>query len=479
MGWMALKCAEVVVLCSEMQAVSPRSISAYLVSPLILHYPSIDHYSPSQTITVNGIGVLIRAAGALFIAAAVDYLRMFVPLHRQAAAAGTVLILTGLMPYLGMILNRWRRTQVGWRLKLKTNRKPYEGPHCFQVLMESVIDAIVICDDAWRVVGLNTRAVDMSGYSRAEILTMTFPQLCTPEIGPILDRIGEQLTWTGSADAEITQRRKDGSLLNLETSFRVMEAEGKKLRLAIVCDLTERLQFQYELERSRDLLERAQWSLHTAREDERAAIGRELHDDLGQLIAGVKLDIVLLERNTVPAILPGRRLDFVRNIVAICRTIDGCVQSLRNIVKDLRPTILSTVALEASLELSGAEFTRQTGVSCRVDVIRPPKEISSEHSTVIRHMFQELLTNVRKHAKASSVEASLFFGDEEIRFEVKDNGCGFDASRPSSPDSFGLRGIRETAMRLSGTMNVRSQIGEGTTVVIGMPLHARQVLTKK
>ncbi|MCC6397593.1 MAG: PAS domain S-box protein [Bacteroidetes bacterium] len=237
-------------------------------------------------------------------------------------------------------------------------------------------------------------------------------------------------------------------------------------------DITERKHILDELRESRDQLKVLAASLQDAREDERAAVARELHDDLGQILTALKLDVAMVEQTFDPVIPPEVKTAFRRQIADVAKTIDGGVQELRRIIRNLRPEVLDTLGLVAALQWFGEDFQKRTGVTCAFRADRPASRIPSGHSTALFRIYQEILTNVTKHANATAVDARLQISSGEVTLTVADDGRGFDPAKPSSHTSLGMLGMRERAMRLGGTTRVESQPGKGTRIHIAIPLPA-------
>ena len=339
-------------------------------------------------------------------------------------------------------------------------------------LMSAANDAILLLDDHWAIAAVNDRAVDLYGYSPAEMLGKHLRELQPDESRGGFSDFEAQLNRDGGAIIEAVHQRKNGARIDGESSVRVVNAEGRIWRLLIVRDITRRDRTLDELRESRDQLKVFAASLQNAREEERAIVARELHDELGQILSALKLGITMLEKSVVPFMDPAVEPEFHRQIADISKTIDGGVQDLRRIIRNLRPEILDTFGLVAALEWFGEEFQKRTGVTCTFRADRPTSPIPSEHSTALFRMYQEILTNVTKHANATVVETRLLISPEVITLTVKDNGRGFHPAKPSSPTSLGILGLRERATRLGGTMHVESQPGTGTTIHVTIPLTA-------
>ena len=201
-----------------------------------------------------------------------------------------------------------------------------------------------------------------------------------------------------------------------------------------------------------------------AEEQERRRIGRELHDEAGQSLLLLRLDLELLERETRGPM--GRRLRQAR------RTVEGTIAELRRIVAALGPAVLERLGLAAALRQMASRFRRTYPAAVALR-LRATPSLAAETQEVIYRVAQEALQNAAKHSQATRVNLSLRAADKRIRLRVSDNGAGFSAETAARrPMSYGLVGMRERAEGLGGTLAIRSAPGKGTVVVLALPVSA-------
>ena len=205
--------------------------------------------------------------------------------------------------------------------------------------------------------------------------------------------------------------------------------------------------------------------LQTVREEERTRIARDIHDELGQRLTGLKMQLTLCtkrmrEGNKTPD----------ADVAEINRLIDDTVESVKRIASELRPGILDDFGLSAAMEWQTTEFEKHTGIQCNLSF--SPGEIIFEKdiATTVFRIYQESLTNVMRYAKATRVESSLENNGSEIKLVVKDNGEGFDMKKVQGKKTLGLLGMQERAHTLGGQLNVDSKTGRGTTISLSIPL---------
>jgi len=201
--------------------------------------------------------------------------------------------------------------------------------------------------------------------------------------------------------------------------------------------------------------------LQTLLEEERKRIARDIHDDLGQELASIKLELALVRRELpeIAAVARGR-LDSVEALV------DSSIRSVKRIITELRPHVLDDLGLTAALEWQAAEFQKRTRLPVVMSVYPGEIILDPERSTALFRILQEGLANVARHAQATSVSVSLTEIDGMIEFELRDNGCGITPEQANDPRSFGLIGIRERVRTLGGDSEILGRPGDGTRLTV-------------
>ena len=210
--------------------------------------------------------------------------------------------------------------------------------------------------------------------------------------------------------------------------------------------------------------------VQSAVEEERRRIARELHDEFGQGLTGLKFDLAWLGRRLAPSLIPTEGAELLNKVQAMSGSIDALLGSVRATAEALRPAMLDDLGLSSALECLARTFQDRTGVRCAIDVT-PVSSIvlPSESSTALFRIAQELLTNVMRHASASQVHIRLHQDALRVTLEVTDNGKGISSDRMGAPRSFGLRGMRERAALLGGHFHVVGAPGVGTTATVSIP----------
>jgi signal transduction histidine kinase len=225
------------------------------------------------------------------------------------------------------------------------------------------------------------------------------------------------------------------------------------------------------LARSQQLLKALAAHLHTIREEERAVLARQIHDVLGQELTGIKMDAAWvlrrIEKPSQPAIKAA-----AERLERMLREIDATIDTVRRIATELRPGILDDLGLVAALEWQAREFEGRSGV--RVEFTSPPEERApdKDRATALFRIFQELLTNVARHARARAVAASLTFAEQAMVLSVRDDGRGISDQEIGGSTSLGLAGINERALAFGGEFVISGAPGKGTEARVLIPLGA-------
>jgi signal transduction histidine kinase len=226
----------------------------------------------------------------------------------------------------------------------------------------------------------------------------------------------------------------------------------------------ERERAEEDLQRSHDQLRALTGRLQSVREEERTNIAREVHDELGQSLTGLKLDLSWLASR-----LHGAR-GLQRKLKAMSTQVDATIQAIRRIATELRPGVLDSLGLAAAIEWQAADFQARTGIRCETRIGVPDALLDRESSTACFRIFQETLTNIIRHAEATQVAVALTQEGRDLVLTVRDNGRGISERDVAHSRSIGLLGMRERAAQLGGVVLFQGRPGEGTTVTMRVPL---------
>jgi PAS domain S-box-containing protein len=274
---------------------------------------------------------------------------------------------------------------------------------------------------------------------------------------------------------EIEYRRRDSStfLANLFIHA-VRGADGEVALIeGFVQDITEQKSAEQRLRQSHERAQALSARLQSLREDERTKLARELHDHLGQLLTALKLDIGMIERKI--ALVGDAQLSSVFSKKAeSARTItDEVIASVQKIASELRPGVLDRLGLAAAIESEAEKFESRTGVKFQLQLPENSLVLPQDQSTCVFRIFQELLTNIARHAKATQVSVSLGLKDCDLVLEAQDNGVGIRQADVDDPRSLGVAGMQERAKILGGQTIFQPAPGGGTRVVVTLPIQRK------
>lgn len=341
--------------------------------------------------------------------------------------------------------------------------------HKYRHLFENMRDAaFLVAEDSGKIIDANPPAELLLGRTRAEIIgtphRKLFPTRKLPVPPAKTEPGGAQDA--GSFETEIL--RKNGSVVVTDVSVSRMQLQGHNLLLLHFRDITRRRQTENELLSSREHLRALAARLQAVREEERTHVAREIHDELGQMLTALKMDLRGIERELEELNEP-RLNPVLDKAVAATELTDALVKCVQRIAAELRPGILDRLGLVTALEHEAEQFQQRTKIVCRLTA--PPQEpnLPFESSTAVFRIFQEALTNVARHARATEVHITLFLRPGLLVLEVRDNGRGIQAGDLLGPQSLGILGMKERARQLGGDVTFSAVPGGGTLVTLEIP----------
>ena len=211
--------------------------------------------------------------------------------------------------------------------------------------------------------------------------------------------------------------------------------------------------------------------LQAIREEERTHIAREIHDELGQTLTALKMDLSWLRSHADPD-----AGNFLRKIASMTQLIDQTISRVKKISTELRPGLLDDLGLGAAIEWQTGEFQDRTGIPCKVHIEPEDVTLDEQSSTAIFRILQEALTNIIRHAEAAAVSVSLVQKNGSVTLTVEDNGKGITPTQIQNKQAFGLTSIRERAGFLGGEVSIEGSKGKGTTVQVRIPVGEEKTL---
>ena len=345
----------------------------------------------------------------------------------------------------------------------KAQEEIQESEELANTLINAPLDLMMLVDRNYKVLMINEIA--------AKNLNLKVDSL----IGKcILDYLPMKIVKSRKAAAEevfkttkpkYVKDERNGNIFD-NRIYPVFDSKGNVNRLAICSrNITEKETNEKDIRASREQLRNLSIHLQTVREEERASIAREIHDDLGQLLTVIKINISEIEKS-----LPKRKKDEIKKINTIKNLLDAASESIHKISSELRPSILDDLGLSAAVEWQAEEFHKNTGIKCNVK-LKPEEIILDEKlSITIYRIIQEALTNVTRHSRARNVDINIKVQNKNLNLTIKDNGVGIKEEKINNPKSFGLIGIRERLVPWKGTAEIIGIKDEGTTIVVNIPI---------
>ncbi|HEY0846482.1 MAG TPA: CHASE domain-containing protein [Noviherbaspirillum sp.] len=258
--------------------------------------------------------------------------------------------------------------------------------------------------------------------------------------------------------------QRDGSVRWVQTISRPGNDDNTRLLRGTIMDITDRKHTMEALKRSQELLRELTAHQDRVKEAERKRIAREIHDELGQTLLALRIDVSMLDARTAKS--HPRLNEKVRGAL---HQIDATVKTIRTIINNLRPAVLD-LGLTAAIEWQVSEFRRRSGIAC--DLFMGEKEfvVDDARATSLFRILQESLTNVIRHANASHVVIELYQEDNRLVMKITDNGVGIYPDSRKNANSFGLVGVEERIHALGGEFQISSAPGKGTTLTVYIPL---------
>jgi PAS domain S-box-containing protein len=324
-------------------------------------------------------------------------------------------------------------------------------------------EAVALTNTGGRVLRINREFTRLFGYSAQEAVGRSITDLIVPDeerhsyavIAPVDQRVV----------CEGLRRRKDGSSLYVSiVRVHICVPGGDAELYAIYRDITEQKEAERRIRSANEKLRALSASLQSAREDEAASIAREIHDELGSALTGVKWGLEELGKTLAD---PGARA----KVESLARQADAAIAAVRRIASELRPSVLDDLGLIEAIEWQARQFQARTGIVCVCESTIEEARLGPEQATAAFRILQEALTNVLRHARASRVNVKI----EEIREEavfvltIRDNGRGIREDEKWGRQSLGLLGMQERARILGGEVEIAGSDGTGTVVSVRMP----------
>lgn len=355
--------------------------------------------------------------------------------------------------------------------KHKMEKKLREREQWLSTVLRSIGDAVIATDGNGVITFMNSIAEGITGWKNKEALHKPLKDVFnivsdkkSSQIKLLMTRIMKKDTAELAKESILIT--KDMAKTPIDYVFAPIRDEKRSASGTVLVfrDIAERKRTEEELNKSYKQLRDLSAHLQSVREDERTTVAREIHDELGQALTALKLDISWLSKR-----LPKREIRLLNKAQEMSKLTDMTIQKVKKISTELRPGLLDDLGLASAIEWQAEEFQKRTGIKCKVRI--EPKDIilDEDRSTSIFRIYQETLTNVARHANATVVRVDLKETAGMLRLNVSDNGKGITEKQISNPKSFGLLGIRERVYLWTGKVKIKGVRGKGTSVIVSIP----------
>jgi PAS domain S-box-containing protein len=339
-------------------------------------------------------------------------------------------------------------------------------------------EAIVLHQNG-KFVFVNNSAVELFGARNSEeLIGQPIKKFVHPDYHSLVDqRIGKILAEELKAPKIVEKFVKiDGTLIDVEVTAIPFNYHGQPAVQVVIHDITEQKRAKDKLEQSYRQVRELAEHLHTIREDERVAMSRDIHDDMGQILTALKIELSIIETELVTKDDLLKPENLLAEIKEMQNLVDEAIQSVRKLLKELRPDVLDNLGLLKAIIWQAEEFEKRNNVKCYFHSNVTEINLDKKKSVAILRILQEALTNITRHANATKVEIKLNLLDNEILLKVIDDGVGFSQKTLSERKTMGIVGMRERTLILGGEFEILSREGNGTTVLLSIPLNKPQAL---
>ncbi|OGU63999.1 MAG: hypothetical protein A2W30_05740 [Ignavibacteria bacterium RBG_16_36_9] len=345
-----------------------------------------------------------------------------------------------------------------------------ESESKFKMLFNNANDAVFVTQLSQEksygdFIEVNEVACTRLGYTKEEFLQLSPSAIVSQKNIFDFNLNMERLLKEGHVIYDLIHKAKDKKLIPVEINSHLFFYNEMPTVLSIARDITERKQAEEKLKRTSKLLRELATHLQSVREEERTMIAQEIHDELGQVLTALKIQVSLLANK-----LNKNQEPLKEKIKSLSDMIDASVESVQKISSKLRPGILDELGLIAAIEWQAEEFEKLTSIKCSLVLPKEEMKLEKNKSTAIFRIFQEALTNIARHSQATKAAISLLIHQSNIYLEILDNGKGITQEQIKDFKSLGIHGMEERAMVFGGQVYFEGVAGKGTIVKVEIPV---------
>ncbi|HDP68242.1 MAG TPA: PAS domain-containing sensor histidine kinase [Candidatus Marinimicrobia bacterium] len=351
---------------------------------------------------------------------------------------------------------------------MKAEHELIKNEKRFRELVDLLPQTVYEMDLKGNLTFTNKYGLQSFGYSKQELDKgiNLFQLFVASERERVRENIHSILNGNPSRGNEYISQRKDGTTFHSLFYSNAIIQNGKPVGLrGVVIDIDDRKKAESDLKESRDQLRNLASHLQTVREEERLIIAREIHDELGQSLTALKMDLIWMQKRLSP-----EQVEQVQKVRSMSALVDTTIQTVRRISTELRPGLIDDLGLQAAMEWYCGEFQNRTGIECKLELNEDEFQLEQDRVIAVFRIFQEALTNVVRHANATKIYIGLHRNSNLLSMEIRDNGIGITEDQIHSPKSLGLVGLRERVNPWGGKVIISGVKNMGTTVKVTLPI---------
>ena len=336
-------------------------------------------------------------------------------------------------------------------------------------IFDTTAALIVAIDSAGKITQFNKACEIITGMLSSEIIGKDYKQIELVPAELVDIRPSNNFSVTAQVSPIIESTYKTAAGYNIIITWSRTNVSGNDERInTVICtgvDITKQKLVEDKFKRSEEQLRALAMYIQSVREEERTNVAREIHDDLGQALTAIKMDISWLEKNL------SAELNVINEkFESLLTLVNQTIKTVKKIATELRPGILDDLGIASAIEWQAEEFQKRTNILCKLNIFPEYLTVDEKISVHLFRIFQETLTNIMRHAQAKNVEISLIKSHNELNLQVSDDGKGINRDEINSNASLGLLGIRERIRQLNGTVTFEGNPDNGTKVNVTIPL---------
>lgn len=352
----------------------------------------------------------------------------------------------------------------------QADRKLLESEQRYRLLIETAMEAILVVQD--HILKFSNHMLsEITGFSAEELMSRRFLEFVYPA-----DRKMVEENYLKRINGEVISERDQFRMVGNDNSIKWVEMSGAKINwedepasINFLTDITERKINEEALHNSQKELVKFAAHLQNIREEERVLLAREIHDELGQILIAVKIDLGMLKQNVLKEIGATASNNVFSEFNDLSNLVDKTIHTTRRIMTDLRPEVLDLLGFSETVKQHLRAFEDRHKILCHLENNTKMLNLNSQQSVALFRIIQEALNNVAKHSKATEVRVNIIQKDNKLSLEVEDNGIGLNEKNKKNADSYGLIGMKERVFLLQGELTIVGIKDKGTTIRVEMP----------